>query len=48
VKQQELLQRKVLQREPWQSVIATLDYSGRAEALRALRMAVAQCRDAGM
>lgn len=43
VKQQELLQRKVLRGEPWESVIAALGYSGRAEALAVLRTAAAQC-----
>jgi len=48
VKQQALLRRKVLGCEPWETVIAALDYSGRAQALAALRMAAAQCRSAAM
>jgi len=47
-KQQELLQRKVLRHEPWEMVIAALGYSGRAQALAALRSAVKQCRNAAM
>jgi tRNA(Met) cytidine acetyltransferase len=48
VKQQALLQRKVLQSEPWASVIAVLGYSGRAQALAALREAVAKCGNTNM
>ncbi|WP_127478602.1 tRNA(Met) cytidine acetyltransferase TmcA [Sulfurivermis fontis] len=46
--QRELLQHKVLLCEPWESVIAALGYSGRAQALAALRTAVAQCRNAAL
>lgn len=48
VKQQVLLRRKVLQRESWETVIAALDYSGRAQALAALREAAARCRNTRM
>ncbi|MEW6647583.1 MAG: GNAT family N-acetyltransferase [Pseudomonadota bacterium] len=46
--QRELLQHKVLLCEPWESVIAARGYSGRAQALAALRTAVAQCRNAAL
>ncbi|GAB4293544.1 MAG: GNAT family N-acetyltransferase [Thiohalomonadaceae bacterium] len=46
--QQTLLQRKVLQGESWKAVIAALGYSGRAQALAALRTAVAPCRNAAL
>lgn len=39
--ERELLHRKVLRHEPWEAVIAALGYSGRAEALMALREAAA-------
>lgn len=46
--QRELLRHKVLLGEPWESVIAALGYSGRAQALAALRSAMQQCRNTAM
>ncbi len=45
--QRDLLHCKIMQRQPWERIVAAFGFSGRAQALAALRAAVAVIADAG-